>query len=432
MRETFTQSLWSALSPPAPEFATLAGDVSADVAVIGGGLLGLSTALHLAEQGCRTVLIEAAETGFGASGRNTGFVVPSLRTGLGPSDVRALVGETGDRLMALVGASGNLVFDLIARLGIDCSAEQTGWMQPAHTAAMLDVLRQRQLDWHALGRTVEILDAAETAARIGAAGYHGALFDPTGGQINPLAYVRGLARAAQAAGAALYVRSPVVGIGTQHGRPVARTAHGQVTADRILLATNALVDGLSPSVARSIIPVRVFQIATEPLPAELRRTILPQRTPVADTRHHTFAVRWSPDGRLITGGLVLPGPGRFERATTIFRRRLARMFPAIGAPAADYVWTGVIAATTDAMPRFMSVAPGVDAAIGCNGRGVALTTALGREIAALYAGRLEPAAFPLPHGAPIGIPAHGIAQLGPMLWLPWSNLRDRIDSGRVL
>lgn len=179
--DTFNKSLWSALTPSAATYSSLAGEHDVDVLVIGGGLLGLSTAFHLAEGGSRVMVLEADEVGFGASGRNTGFVVPSLSTALGPEDVRARVGERGDLLMRLVGDLANIVFDLVNRLGIDCAPERTGWLQPAHTLDMLRVLQQRQKDWQGLDQRVDILSADETRTKIGGGSYAGALFNPTGG-----------------------------------------------------------------------------------------------------------------------------------------------------------------------------------------------------------------------------------------------------------
>lgn len=426
--ETFHQSLWSALTPAAEPMPALVGDVTADIVIVGAGFLGLSTALHMAEGGAKVVLLEADEPGFGASGRNTGFVVPSLKTAFGPADVRGLLGEAGDRLTALVGQSGNIVFDLIRRHAIDCSAEQTGWLQPAHTAGILSILEQRQRDWAVLGRRVEILSRDETAEKIGAPGYHGALLDPTGGQINPLAYARGLARAAREQGVAIHARSRVQQVARADGKWMAVTEQGRVRADRLLLTTNALVDRLYPAVADAIIPVRVHQIASQRFGEAEQASILHGRSPVADTRRHTFAVRWSPDGRLVTGGLVMPGPMPLERATRYFSKRLQNTFPALGPIRAEHVWSGVIAATLDSMPRFMSLEPGLDAAIGCNGRGIALTTSLGRAIAGLYTGTLAAGEFPLPHKPPQPVPGKLVAQYGPAFWLPWSNLRDRLES----
>ena len=426
--DTFEQSIWSALSRPGPALPVLEGDMAADVAIVGAGFLGLSTALHLAELGVRTVLLEADVPGFGASGRNTGFVVPSLKTALGPADVGASLGEVfGERLVDLVGMSGDIVFDLIRRVGIECDAEQSGWMQPAHTAAIASVLERRVAEWQRRGRGVEMLDGAEVARRTGSTRFHGALFVPSGGQLNPLAYARGLAGACLDAGVSLFAESPVSNIARRDGKWLLSSRKGRVEASRVFLATNALTGRLAPELDRSIIPTRVFQIASQRFGPEEQARILPTRSPIADTRRHTFAVRWSPDGRLLTGGLVLPGPNRLNRAEAVFTRRLEEFFPAAGNMIAEHVWTGVIAATLDALPRFLSLAPGLDAAIGCNGRGVALTTSLGREIAGLLAGRVTAGEFVLPHVRPKAVPMRTFAEAAPYVWLGWSEFRDRRD-----
>jgi glycine/D-amino acid oxidase-like deaminating enzyme len=427
--ETFYRSLWSALSPPALNRPELEEDLHCDVLVIGAGLLGLSTALHLAECGVKVALLEAQEVAFGASGRNTGFVVPSLRSALGPASLTNKLGAIhGERLGNLVGASGSTVFDLIRRLGIDCQAEQTGWLQPAHSPLMGEVLHRRCSEWRERGQQLQYLSAQQTYEKCGLSGYHGALFIPSGGQLNPLAYARGLARSCVGRGVELYEHTSVTSLARRGVGWHARTPKGGVRADRVLLTTNALIGRLVPQVAASIIPARVFQIATQPFDEAQQARILPTRSPVADTRRHTFAVRWSPDGRLITGGLVLPGPARLERAKRVFLRRLASLMPLKVAMETPYVWTGVIAATLDSLPRFMAVSPGLDAAIGCNGRGVALTTSLGRAIAQFYSADMPEAEFVLPHEKPKPVPMHWFAKAGPNIWLPWSDLRDRMEA----
>src|SRR4029078_13389385 len=138
------RSLWSALSQPAPATPPLQDEIATDVAIIGGGFLGLTTALHLAEAGVATVVLEAEEAGYVASGRNTGFVVPSFRTGLGPAEVEAAVGPArAGGLTRLVQGAGDTIFELIERLGIACNAERVGWLQPAHTAVYAERLQLR-------------------------------------------------------------------------------------------------------------------------------------------------------------------------------------------------------------------------------------------------------------------------------------------------
>ena len=427
--ETFTKSLWSALSPSGLEQPELGDDAQCDVLVIGAGLLGLSTALHLAESGVKVTLVEADEVGFGASGRNTGFVVPSLRTALGPENVSSKLGaHHGERLNNLVGNSGSTVFDLIRRLRIECNAEQSGWLQPAHSAKMAELLSLRCNEWRRRGKHLEYLSAEQTRMRTGIGGYHGALFIPSGGQINPLAYARGLARACVERGVEIYEHTRVTSFARSGARWIARTRKASVTSERVLLTTNALIGRLVPEVAASIIPARVFQISTQTFDEGTQQQILPTRSPIADTRRHTFAVRWSPDGRLMTGGLVMPGPGRLERTKRVFAERLASFVPLKTTVETPYVWTGVVAATLDSLPRFMSIAPGMDAAIGCNGRGVALTTSLGREIATLYSTGMPNREFVLPHDKPKPVPMRRLAELGPYVWLPWSEFRDRMEA----
>jgi glycine/D-amino acid oxidase-like deaminating enzyme len=427
--ETFDKSLWSALSPSGLGLPELGDDAQCDILIVGAGLLGMSTALHLAESGVKVTLVEADEIGFGASGRNTGFVVPSLRTALGPENVsRNLGAEYGERLNNLIGNSGSTVFDLVRRLGIACDAEQSGWLQPAHSPKMAELLSLRCNEWRRRGQHLEYLSAEQTRARTGIDGYLGALFIPSGGQLNPLAFARGLARACVERGVKIYEHTRVTSFTRRGARWIARTRKARVAAERVLLTTNALIGRLVPEVAASIIPARVFQISTQAFDAGTQEQLLPTRSPIADTRHHTFAVRWSPDGRLMTGGLVMPGPDRLERTRRVFTERLARFIPLKTAIETPYVWTGIIAATLDSLPRFMSIAPGMDAAIGCNGRGVALTTSLGREIAALYSTGVPSKEFVLPHDKPKRVPMRWLAVLGPYVWLPWSEFRDRMEA----
>ena len=424
-RETFDRSLWSALTPPAPVLPQIDGDVRTGVAIVGGGILGLSLALHLAERGIDCVLLEADRVGFGASGRNTGFVVPSFLAGRGPEQIAALLGaERGERLSRFVGGSGTVLFDLARRLGIDCAAEQTGWVQPANTAAKFAAMTDRVKRWQAVGRSGRLLDRAETARVTGTTIYHGALIEPTGGQVNPLAYLRGIARAALAAGAALHDGVRVTGLASDAGRWRLTHATGRVFADQVFVTTNALVAGLMPAVRRSLIPARPYQVATQPLDASIRARILPDRNPVADLHHHTFAYRWSPDNRLVTGGLGLfNDAGAVSRRADYFVRRLHQYLPGLPKLEPAYAWNGVVATTPDLLPAVWTMDKGVYAPIGCNGRGIAITTALGAALAAFVATGDE-AALPVRIGPPPERRFQPILTFGPSFWLAWSALRD--------
>ena len=426
---SLTRSLWNRLAPPAPSCPALADDASADLIIIGAGFLGLSTALHAAEAGMDVVLLEAMSPGFGASGRNTGFVVPSLKSALGPKETEALLGKTySARLLQLVAGSGDTVFGLIKRHGMEVAYRQNGWLQPGHSRQAEEMLKARLPALQSAGVDVEFLDRDAMLASTGLPSLHGGLRVASGGQINPLAYARGLARAAIAAGVRLHANSPATDISAASDGWKVQTPNGSVTGRQVVLTTNALVGDLCPAMRDGIVPVKVYQVATQPLPEEVRERVLPKMAPVADTRRHTFALRWSEDGRLITGGMVVPLGNRTERARHGFLSRIHEFVPYLPALEADAVWTGTIAATLDGLPRMVRLAPGLSGAIGCNGRGVALTSALGRELASLMAGHVAEADFALPITPPRPIPMARLSGLAPHLWLPWSALRDRLDA----
>jgi glycine/D-amino acid oxidase-like deaminating enzyme len=423
--ETFGASLWSALTPPGPDLPRLEGTVTAETVVIGAGFLGLSLALHLAEQGRRVVLLEAREPGYGASGRTTAFIVPSFTARLGPADVAALLGpRQGERLSRFVGASGKMLFDLVARLGLACDAEPTGWIQAAHTPVKARLLEERVKQWQALGQPVGYLGHDEARRLTGSGRYLAALLDRSGGQINPLAFVRGLARAVVAAGGTVYRDSAVTKLARQGNGWRIETASGAVEAATAVFTTNALIGDLLPDVRRSLIPIRSYQVATQPLGPDVRARIAPLRQPVADLHRHPFAYRWSPDNRLVSGGIaVVNDHGAVPRLAQYFRRRLAHYLPDLPPLRADYAWNGVVATTPDFLPTVWSVGPGLYAPIGCNGRGVAVTTALGKAVAEFLVSG-DPQALPVEVTPPRPHAHAEILAHGPSLWLAWNRLKD--------
>ncbi|EPX81860.1 NAD(P)/FAD-dependent oxidoreductase [Salipiger mucosus] len=428
--ETFDRSLWSAITPPGPDLPSLRGEVTADIVLVGAGYLGMTTALTLAAEGLTVALVEAREPGWGASGRNTGFVVPTLKKALSPANVRAAFGpRRGEAFSRMIGGSGTRLFELAREQGIE-GAEQTGWLQPAHSGAAMAANAAQVAEWQALGFDVRQLGREDVAARTGMDGYHGAMLIPTGGQLNPLAYARGLARACQQAGVRLFAASPVTGIARDGLGWRVSTPGGSVSAPRAVLTTNALVGRLCPAVDRAVIPTRSFQIATQRFGAETQARVLPARSPVADTRRHLFAARWSPDGRIVGGGLVHPGPGRLARTRRRFEQRFARFLPQLGPVRADYAWTGTVAVTLDALPRLHRLGDGLWAPIACNGRGVALTGAFGHELGRFLAGRVTAEEFVVPVTTPEPVPLRALATLAPYAWLPWSEFRDRIEAER--
>src|SRR5690606_3401335 len=212
-----SHSLWAATAAPAPETRPLQGSGQADALVIGGGYAGLSTALHLAERGIDTLLLEAREIGFGGSGRNGGQVIPGLK--YDPDELIRMYGaQRGERLVQFAGGTADLVFGLIERHGMDVPRERAGWIQGAHTRQALDIAHARAAQWARYGVPTRSLDKAQVAALTGTDRYQGGWIDPRAGAIQPLSYVRGLARAALAAGARVHTDTPVQALRRDGGR----------------------------------------------------------------------------------------------------------------------------------------------------------------------------------------------------------------------
>jgi glycine/D-amino acid oxidase-like deaminating enzyme len=420
-------TLWHASSAPQAAFPALRGPLEADLVVIGGGFAGLSTALHAAEAGLSVILVEARRIGWGASGRNAGFVVPNFARA-DPDGIRARLGaDQGGRLVGMAAGSADLVFGLIRRHAIACDAAQAGWIQPSHSPAALARADARVAAWAAEGRPVERLDAAQVAAATGVEGWLGGWIDHSGGTLNPLAYARGLAEAAATAGARLFEDSPATALQPQGTGWLVATPAGRVLARRVVLATNAHTGGLWPGLAQSFIPLRVFQIATDPVPPDQQARFLAAGRALSDSRRNLFTFRFDAAGRLITGGMHVIGLGADRRVP---RRILARLDRALGFADGlrlSHAWSGMAAVSPDFLPRVIDLAPGVLAGFACNGRGIAMTTALGREMAAWAAGRpADQLAIPLRPLAPL--PFAWAAALAPNLLLPVSMIRDRLES----
>lgn len=333
-------SLWAATAEePEIDAPPLTGEATAEVAVIGGGFTGLSAALNLAEAGARVVLIEARGIGFGGSGRNGGQVIPGLK--LDPSEMRARWGEErGAALQRAVGAAADAVFARIEKHGIRCAPRRDGWIQAAHATPALARVMRRGAEWQAAGAPVTMFDAAGLAARIGTREYVGGWRDGRAGTVHPLSYVRGLARAAAAAGACLHGQSPARELREEGGGWRIATPRGVLRARSVVVATNAYSDALVPGLAQTLLTVQSILIATAPLPAEAAAGILPQGECVSETRRLAFYFRRSPDGRLVLGGRGAVGEEERESLFRALQRALARLYPAAAALPVTHRWSG--------------------------------------------------------------------------------------------
>ena len=418
-------TLWHATAAALPGFVALTGPVEADLLVIGGGFAGLSTALHAAEAGLAVVLVEAERIAWGASGRNAGFVVPNFAK-VDPDDIRASLGEAGEKLIGMAAGSADLVFDLIRRHGIDCGALQSGWIQAAHSEAAFAKVQDRVRQWRVLQRPVEFLNAPIVRRLTGVEGYRGGWIDRSGGVLNPVGYARGLAKAAAGAGVQIYEQTAVTGLAAEGSDWLARTPGGTVKARRAVMVTNAYAGPLWPGLARSFFPLRIFQVATGPLPKAVRSRLVPKGQGFSDTRRNLFTFRFDAENRLISGGMHVLSYGAETRVPRAIHRRMARILHLPDLPPLEFAWSGLASVMPDYLPRLVGLAPNLVAGFACNGRGIALTTAMGKELA-LWAGGTPLEALAIPLRKAVALPLHALSRHAPNALLPISMLRDRLD-----
>lgn len=417
-------SLWKATSREEPVGSTLAESCDTEVVVIGGGYTGLSTALHLAEQGIGVVVLEAEQPGWGASGRNGGQVIPGLKHD--PSELRKRFGALGDELVDIAGKAADLVFDLVEKYDIQCDPVRQGWIQTAHSEGMLRIIRTRCDEWAGLGANVAVLDGLEVAQRIGYGRYTGGWIDYRAGSVQPLAYAFGLARAAQSLGAHIFGQARVTRLEKAGDRWCAHTSNGYtVKGSKVLIATNGHTDDLWPGLRRTILNAQSFVVATRPLTGDSAK-ILAGGEVTSDSRRLLIYCRRDHDGRLVLGGRGPTGTPRDASAWRHVERALELIFPVLRGTDYEYRWHGRIAITADSMPHVHEPEPGVVIALGYNGRGIAMATTLGKmmasRLAADHGGRIPFLTTPIR-----AIPLHELQHLYMAAGVMWYRFLDAIS-----
>jgi gamma-glutamylputrescine oxidase len=366
----------------------LQGEITADVAVVGGGLAGCSTALHLAKRGFRVVLLEANFAGYGASGRSGGQTIFGLATS--QKSLTAQVGrEDARRLFALSVEALDLTQSLIGEHGIDCDYGPNHVhvaTKPRHLIELREWREELREEYHY--ESVELLDREQLQAHVRSDRYLGGLIDPRSGHLHPLKYVRGLARAAEKAGVRIYENSQAIGY--EDGRQVVvRTAQGRVRCQHLVLCANAYIGSLAPSLARRILGVGTYIIATEPLEPARARGLLPSNAAIADINWILDYFRLSADHRILFGGRVSYSAFEPARLAESMRRRMVQVFPGVADLKVKYTWGGYLDITMSRAPDFGRLAPNVFYLQGFSGHGMSLAALAGKLAAEAISGTAE-------------------------------------------
>ncbi len=386
--------LWQPQADP-PVVARHPLPAEVDVVVVGAGYCGLSAARVLARHGRSVVVVDRDPLGRGASTRNGGMVIPELKAG--PAALGARYGPVGPRMYEEVNQAFDQLEALVADEDLDCDYRRSGQLYLAHNQAHVQALAAMADEQGGeLGEPVRFVAGADLADEIGSTAFRAGVVLERTGAIHPAKYHAALARLALDAGADLHDRTAALAVEprAQGGHQVV-TDRGALVAGDMIVATNAYADGLVPWLARRVVPIGSFIIATEVLDPELARSVNPRGRMMVDTKNLLFYWRLSPDGRVLFGGRRSLAPSSVRDSRDFLYRSMVEIHPQLAGTRVTHAWGGQVAITLDRMPHFGRVptGPGVGAlyATGCNGSGVALNSWMGTRAADVALGGAPPA-----------------------------------------
>jgi gamma-glutamylputrescine oxidase len=429
-RELTRNSYYAATAERQQSHPPLMGAQRCDVAVVGGGLAGLSAALELAERGFSVTLLEARELGFGASGRNGGQAIHGLACD--QSAIEQQLGlDEARRVWAMSIEALDLLRQRISRYDIDCD-----W-RDGYLGLATNARKGRELqDWaermaQVYGYVQQHIAPAQMPQWIASERFHSGVFDARSGHLHPLKYTLGLGRAAAAAGVTIHEQTPVQSL--QPGPTVRlQTAQGELQARHVLLAGNVYLQGIAPELERRIMPVGTYIACTEQLDDALADSLIPSRAAVCDTNFVLDYFRTTNDQRLLYGGRVSYSTVTPMNLAQSMRQRLVGTFAQLASTQVEYAWGGFVDISMNRAPDFgrLPAASGYAANVyylqGFSGHGLALTGLAGKLVAEAIAGdagRFDTFARirhrPFPGGRLLRTPAL-------VLGMAWYRMRDLV------
>jgi gamma-glutamylputrescine oxidase len=382
------ESWYAASAGQLPDYPALPGDLRVDVCVVGAGITGLSTAIHLAERGYKVAVLESRRVGWGASGRSGGQMIFGFASD--QSKLVRLVGPDNARTLWACSLEGmELLRQLVTRFDIDCDLVH-GHIHAALKPRQAAVLRewQTELESHYGYQSLTFLDSRQIRSSVASERYVAGLHDSNSGHIHPLNYTLGLARAAELLGVRIFENSEITGL--YEGTPVrARTARGEITADFLVLAGNAYLSKVMPGIENKIMPVGTYIGASQPLGSERCQALIAGNAAVADINFVLDYFRCSADHRLLFGGRVSYSTLPPRNLKETMRRRMVAVFPQLHDVSMDYAWGGFVAITMNRAPHFGRVGRNTYFAHGFSGHGIAAAGLAGKLMADAIQGTAE-------------------------------------------
>lgn len=380
---------WWMAAPPSGEdvTASVPGPVKADVAIVGGGITGLTAALFLARGGADVIVVDSGEIGGGAARMNAGFLGRTLKRSIGWLD-KHVGSEYAVRVYRELDEALKGIESLVNSEQIECHRRTCGRLISANSEPHLrHLIKDMEEMKHRLGFDYEVVSKSDLHSELASDCYFGGVVVPDLGSIHPGLYHSGLLKRGKEAGVRFLERAAVLTIDSNGGRKSVRTERGEISATQVIVATNGYTPRNLKWFARRLVPFRGFITATEILPSELIDKVLPKRRTYLDTKMGIDFIRSAPDSeRILFGGLT----GRLNSTSTslvpALYRRMTSIMPDLEGVKISRSWTGFCAGTFDFMPH-MGIHDGIHYALGYNFAGVPLGTHFGRKLASRILGK---------------------------------------------